>query len=73
MAPRIFFYAYNAQKKGGNIMFKKFKEHMKQPLTFGWYYKTCAISAILSAVLYGVICLIGYINSQKGEDDEEIG
>lgn len=62
-------------------MFKKFKEHMKQPLTYGWYYKNCALSAILAAVIYGVICLIGYIGSRKSysyswegdeEDEEEV-
>ena len=52
-------------------MLKKFKDHMKQPLTFGWYYKNCALSAILAAVMYGIICLIGYIGSREGDDYEE--
>ena len=52
-------------------MIKKIKEHMKQPLTYGWYYKNCALSAIFAAVLGGIILLIGYIGSQKGEEDEE--
>ena len=59
-------------------MLKKIKDHMKQPLTYGWYYKNVAISAIVTAVMYGVICLIGYIGSRKsyvdsweGDEDEE--
>lgn len=52
-------------------MIQKIKDHMKQPVTFGWLWKYTAISAILSAVVYGIIWLIGYIGSQKGDEDEE--
>lgn len=52
-------------------MIKKIKDHMKQPVTFGWLWKYTAVSAILSAVVYGIIWLIGYIGSQEGEEDEE--
>lgn len=52
-------------------MIKNIKDHMKQPLTYGWLWKNTILSMVFTGVIYGIICLIGYIGSQKGEEDEE--
>lgn len=53
-------------------MFRKFKEHCSRPITFGWYYKVCAICVALSAIIYalGIMFINGYFDGKDSSEDK---